>query len=113
MTKKISLSFLTIIVLAFVIAYVIYLDFRREQLGFLVSGSQVVNTSAGPIEYQTSGGSGPILLFLHGTPGGYDQLGALSGFRFIAPSRPGYLRTPLSVGRSPEEQAPGRDRGSR
>ena len=47
---------------------------------------------------------------LHGTPGGYDLalavagLFAGSGLRVIAPSRSGYLRTPLSVGRTPAEQ---------
>jgi pimeloyl-ACP methyl ester carboxylesterase len=48
---------------------------------------------------------------IHGTPGGYDQglviaemLGATQ-FQFIAVSRPGYLRTPLAVGKAPEEQA--------
>jgi len=50
-------------------------------------------------------------LFLHGTPGGYDQGSAmtemegLEGFRILTPSRPGYLRTPLEVGQTPTAQA--------
>jgi pimeloyl-ACP methyl ester carboxylesterase len=54
---------------------------------------------------------GPVLLALHGAMGGYDQgliLGrALDppGYRIVAPSRPGYLGTPLSTGRTPAEQA--------
>jgi len=105
MIKKISLGLLGLVVLTFGLAYLFYLEFRSEQLEALESGSQIADTSAGPIEYRLSGESGPILLFLHGTPGGYDQLDEMSGFRFLAPSRPGYLRTPLSVGRSPTEQA--------
>jgi pimeloyl-ACP methyl ester carboxylesterase len=50
------------------------------------------------------------LLVLHGTPGGSDQgvvAAELLGVdaRVIAPSRPGYLGTPLSTGRTPGEQA--------
>lgn len=57
-------------------------------------------------------GEGPPVLLLHGAMGGYDQglvLGETaigpSGFEFVAVSRPGYLGTPLSMGRTPEEQA--------
>ncbi|MBV9124948.1 MAG: alpha/beta hydrolase [Planctomycetes bacterium] len=76
----------------------------------LEAGSQVVHTAAGPVEYARSG-SGPVILGLHGTPGGYDQTQLLfqeftrHGFTLVAPSRPGYLRTPLSTGRTYMEQA--------
>jgi pimeloyl-ACP methyl ester carboxylesterase len=89
-------------------AYVAYLRQRKEALERLVRGSQVVETGRGPVEY-ASVGEGPAVLVLHGGGGGYDQ-GALFawpewGLRFIAPSRPGYLRTPLWVGHTFEEQA--------
>jgi pimeloyl-ACP methyl ester carboxylesterase len=70
----------------------------------------VIETSRGAVEY-ASFGSGPAVLCLHGAMGGYDQgllLGrtiGVPGYRYIGPSRPGYLGTPLSRGRSPEEQA--------
>ena len=48
---------------------------------------------------------------IHGSPGGFDQ-GLVwarhlrdGGCELIAPSRPGYLRTPLDSGRSPAQQA--------
>ena len=45
------------------------------------------------------------MLFVHGTPGGYDQRFSLDGFQVLAPSRSGYLRTPIGAGRTPREQA--------
>jgi 2-hydroxy-6-oxonona-2,4-dienedioate hydrolase len=68
-----------------------------------------ITTTAGPIEYREAG-AGSTLLILHGTPGGSDQ-GVVSArllglrARIIAPSRPGYLGTPLATGRTPAEQA--------
>jgi len=80
-----------------------------EQLG---AGSRLVNTARGPVEYAAlEGGQGPVVLALHGRPGGYDQ-GVLMArslgedlARWIAVSRPGYLRTPLETGPTPPEQA--------
>lgn len=72
--------------------------------------SKVIETAVGPMEYSEKG-EGPVLLSVHGGPGGYDQGLAISecfrlnGFRVIAPSRPGYLGTPLSSGQSLVGQA--------
>lgn len=77
----------------------------------LEGGSTVIETPKGRVEYAISGAAGPVILLVHGTPGGYDQGGLLAevaaqhGFRLIAMSRPGYLRTPLEVGRTPAAQA--------
>ena len=78
----------------------------------LLSNGRVVETPLGRVEYAERG-EGTAVLLLHGTPGGYDQvLGfvaanglANSSLRYIMPSRPGYLRTPLTSGRTPREQA--------
>lgn len=76
----------------------------------LNSESSVILTASGPIEYVKKG-SGPVVLCLHGGFGGYDQAILIGenikkhGFTVLAPSRPGYLRTPLSVGQTPEQQA--------
>jgi pimeloyl-ACP methyl ester carboxylesterase len=78
----------------------------------LTCESRVIETTRGPIEYAEYGNpTRPPLLVLHGAFGGFDhglyltrQLGPDTA-RCIAPSRPGYLRTPLHVGRSLEEQA--------
>jgi pimeloyl-ACP methyl ester carboxylesterase len=56
-------------------------------------------------------GEGAAVIALHGAMGGYDQGVILArtigeaGYRYLAVSRPGYLGTPLSSGKSPEEQA--------
>lgn len=83
---------------------------RRRALARLRFGSRVVATAQGPVEYDVAG-DGPTILIAHGLAGGYDQglylarLFTGSGLRFIAPSRPGYLQTPLSSGYTPREQA--------
>jgi pimeloyl-ACP methyl ester carboxylesterase len=74
------------------------------------AGSRIVASRCGPIEYAEAGEGWPVLV-VHGAAGGFDQgleLGAglaRAGFRVIAPSRFGYLRTPLPIDASPEAQA--------
>lgn len=73
-------------------------------------GSQMVQTSCGPIEYAIAG-NGPPVLVVHGAGGGFDQGLEFSaplaeqGFRIVALSRFGYLRTPLPQDASPSAQA--------
>jgi len=70
----------------------------------------IANTAAGPIEYSDKGVGIP-LLSIHGAGGGYDQGLANAadlvgeGYRVIAPSRFGYLRTPIPLDPSPAAQA--------
>jgi pimeloyl-ACP methyl ester carboxylesterase len=81
-----------------------------DRVAALSPTSEIAETAAGPIEY-FSAGDGPVVLGFHGTPGGYDQIALVAagviaaGFRIVGWSRPGYLRTPLEVGRTPTEQA--------
>lgn len=83
---------------------------RETRQKALAAGSHIAHTTAGPIEY-TITGSGPVVLGLHGSMGGYDQTEALAaaiaptGITMLSVSRPGYLRTPLEVGRTPAEEA--------
>ena len=65
----------------------------------VATGSEVISTPCGPIEYADVG-TGPAILAIHGAGGGFDQGLALAnpfrtkGYRVIAMSRFGYLRTP-------------------
>lgn len=65
----------------------------------------MIETRVGPIEYVLEGDGDQVVLSVHGTPGGYDQRFGLDGFQVLAPSWPGYLRTPIGAGRTPREQA--------
>jgi pimeloyl-ACP methyl ester carboxylesterase len=72
--------------------------------------SAVIQTSAGALEYGEAG-AGPPALMIHGTGGGFDQGLAFAaplaarGWRVIAPSRFGYLRTDFPDDPSSERQA--------
>ena len=91
---------------------VAYRRYRRElgsMRAALDSGSTISETAAGPVEYAESGEGEPMLV-IHGAGGGYDQ-GLLigrdigEGYRVIAPSRFGYLKTPVPKDPSPSAQA--------
>ncbi len=83
---------------------------EKEVITKLAEGSELARTSAGVVEYATAG-EGPTILGVHGGMGGYDQGLVVCrpfiqrGFSVICPSRPGYLRTPASAGRTFAEQA--------
>jgi 2-hydroxy-6-oxonona-2,4-dienedioate hydrolase len=71
---------------------------------------QVIESAHGQIEFAESGG-GPAVLMIHGAGGGFDQ-GLFLGrsflehdYRVIAPSRFGYLGTPLPADASAEAQS--------
>jgi pimeloyl-ACP methyl ester carboxylesterase len=73
-------------------------------------GSAIAQTACGPIEYAITG-QGPAVLVVHGAGGGFDQVAAMArdlgarGYTAIAPSRFGYLRTPLPADASAQAQA--------
>jgi pimeloyl-ACP methyl ester carboxylesterase len=76
----------------------------------LRAASRTVKTRCGESEYATTSTGSPVLIS-HGTLGGFDQgmvaaeLILTPQFRPIAISLPGYLRTPLCAGPTPEQQA--------
>jgi len=76
------------------------------------AGGRVLRTERGDIELAESGpADGLPLLLIHGSGGGFDQGLALGrtlappGVRVIAPSRFGYLRSPMPADPSGEQQA--------
>ena len=94
----------------FVLVYANYQGDIRQARERILAGSQIVDTPCGPIEYAVAGDGFPLLV-VHGAGGGFDQ-GldfskplVQSGFRVIAMSRFGYLRTPLPGDASPAAQA--------
>ena len=92
---------------------VAWLSFARdlgEAVARLEGRSEVVSTPFGAVEFAEAG-TGTPLLMIHGSGGGFDQGlefagGAIGGgYRVIAPSRFGYLRSEFPENASPELQA--------
>lgn len=91
-------------------AYPRYQRDKRNMLARLRSGSQMLTTPYGEVEYAAVGKGQPILI-IHGAGGGYDQ-GLLlrqvmnaDDYTVVSISRPGYRRTPLESGKTMAEQA--------
>ncbi len=86
-----------------------YREARWAALARLRSGSRIIQTPAGTVEFARRG-QGPVVMVVHGGGGGYDQALVIArklggAYQFIAPSRFGYLRSPLQADNSPAAQA--------
>ncbi len=110
--NALRLSILMTILLAFI--FLLYLPYRRDirnAYAHLESlERQIVETDCGPIEVAIRGDGEPVLV-IHGISGGFDQGLGISesslgdGYTVIAPSRFGYLGTPLPANATPATQA--------
>jgi pimeloyl-ACP methyl ester carboxylesterase len=96
-----------------VAAATVWLTFRRDMGALsarMLSAASVVQTSQGPVAYE-SGGTGAPVMAIHGAGGGHDQGRILAeaflpaGYRWIAPSRFGYPGSPLPPDPSTAAQA--------
>jgi pimeloyl-ACP methyl ester carboxylesterase len=111
-TLRIAAGLFGLVVLTFAGSIVFFLMWSSNHARELEAGSKVISTARGDIEVAIAGEGAPFLQ-LHGVPGGYDQIlppgrsqsVSSGGIMTIAVSRPGYLRTPLASGRTPQEQA--------
>lgn len=87
-----------------------WFEWEHDLVEELNSQSTLQSTPLGEIEYAIRG-SGPVIVGIHGAPGGYDQIFAhlpeliTEGFSVLGWSRPGYLRTSLEVGKTIDQQA--------
>ena len=103
-------SLQVILVLVAVAVSLAYVAYRRDidrEFERISTGSRIAQTPCGPIEYMSTGEGDPVLV-VHGAGGGFDQVGTdlvAPGFRVIAVSRFGYLRTPLPADASAAAQA--------
>ncbi|MFC1997442.1 alpha/beta fold hydrolase [Chloroflexota bacterium] len=75
----------------------------------VINSGKKIETQLGCVVYGTQG-EGPPVLVIHGAGGGFDQALHTAqmfgrGFQWVAPSRFGYLGTPLPQNPSPETQA--------
>lgn len=91
-------------------AYLRYRHELNEKAQKLEANSFIADTKCGPIEYGREGTGRPALV-IHGAGGGYDQGLYLAremlgeGYDVVAPSRFGYLRTPVPADASHVAQA--------
>ncbi|HWE22035.1 MAG TPA: alpha/beta hydrolase [Hyphomicrobiaceae bacterium] len=110
MTRQIAGLLLMLIAVCGAIVFGLYRRDLAQVRVHVREGSGLATTSAGAIEY-AGRGNGPAVLAVHGAGGGYDQGLSIAasflgqGFKVIAPSRFGYLRTPVPQDASPAAQA--------
>jgi pimeloyl-ACP methyl ester carboxylesterase len=109
MLREISIALIAVLLLAGLILALNYQsDISKAQER--IRKGHIIETACGPIEYSTEG-EGPNVLVVHGAGGGFDQglwfanVRMSKEFHIIAPSRFGYLGTPLPTNASPVEQA--------
>ncbi|MBU0944243.1 MAG: alpha/beta hydrolase [Proteobacteria bacterium] len=103
MKKKLLKRFLlgTLVLTVGIPSGLVYRQYREDMsLAYqrLSSGAQYIETACGPLQY-TEFGDGAPMLIVHGAGGGYDQgeyFARLIGgnYRWISPSRFGFLATP-------------------
>jgi pimeloyl-ACP methyl ester carboxylesterase len=111
-SNSLRLSVVVLLLVAFF--FLIYLPYRRDirnAYDHLESlERQIVETDCGPIEAAIRGEGEPVLV-IHGISGGFDQGVGISqsslgdGYKVIAPSRFGYLGTPMPANATPASQA--------
>jgi len=96
--RRILFVILAILIVVTAGVYAIYERDLAAARARLVGRSATVETSFGTLEYAVMGNGEPMLI-VHGAEGGFDQgidmTGAMAGrgYRLIAPSRFGYLRS--------------------
>ena len=97
-------------VISFVAGAASFISWKRRTVALSRRRSEVAETTGGAVEF-TRAGEGPVILHFHAGAAGCDQTLALSwdfheaGYEVVTPSRPGYLRTPLTTGAKPEQAA--------
>jgi pimeloyl-ACP methyl ester carboxylesterase len=112
MTIALNILMMTGIVILLVIAITLirYAVWKNARVSQLNADSEIIQTANGPVEYRWWGDGDTVMLYIHGTPGGYDQYvpretHTAESARVLTLSRPGYLNTPVDTGRSAEDQA--------
>jgi pimeloyl-ACP methyl ester carboxylesterase len=101
------------VVAGVLVCFAVYAMFRGDLARHyerIANGSRLVETRCGTVELGEAGQGAPLLI-AHGSGGGFDQAMlagadfARLGWRVIAPSRFGYLRTPFPSDASAAAQA--------
>lgn len=110
MIRRASAALAVLLLLLAALIWAAYVREIHAARARVASGSKLIHTPCSSIEYADEG-TGPVLFAIHGAGGGFDQSLEMardflpSGYRVVAPSRFGYLRTPLPADASPMAQA--------
>ena len=109
MTRRVLRWSVAGLILVVTLVSTVYLRDINHTYDRISGKSTVIASPYGDIEY-TEGGSGPLALVIHGSGGGYDQGELIAQtvlgdqFRWIAPSRFGYLRSTFHEGANWDDQ---------
>ena len=104
------IAIITVMVVLFITTYSTYSEQMKLANERIQNESQIMKTEYGNLEYAVRGEGKPILL-VHGAGGGFDQglwLGEIcleNGYKFIAPSKFGYLKSDTPDNKSIKVQA--------
>lgn len=110
MLRKVIYLLLIVFTVVSLSVYVSFSGDMKKAYARVTGHSRVIKSPYGDIEY-AEGGSGPAVLVIHGSGGGYDQGELLAQellgnqFHWIAPSRFGYLRSDCPTAASFDDQA--------
>ncbi len=110
MLKYILLTTVAVLIVAVIFVFAVYRAEMMREYERVRAGGTVIPSPYGDIEY-TERGSGPTVLVIHGSGGGYDQGELIAhvvlgeDFRWITPSRFGYLRSTFREDASWDDQA--------
>jgi 2-hydroxy-6-oxonona-2,4-dienedioate hydrolase len=108
--RRILFIVLAVIIVISAFVYAMFTRDMADAHARLTGRSSTIETSFGALEYAVLGEGEPILV-VHGAEGGFDQsldmTGALAerGYRLIAPSRFGYLRSAIPANPTTAMQA--------
>jgi pimeloyl-ACP methyl ester carboxylesterase len=108
---NILIGLIGVIILVIFGLWVYFLVWRKNAEKTLPKNTIVFESSQGAIEYHPVEGITNPVLVLHGTPGSvfvnmlFEDIFSDAGLSMVSVSRPGYYKTPLSSGKTLEEQS--------
>jgi 2-hydroxy-6-oxonona-2,4-dienedioate hydrolase len=112
--KLILIIFLILVGIIILVLFCLWIYFqvwKNNAEKTLPKYSKLFESSQGAIEYYTVGDMTNPVLVLHGTPGSvfvnmlWEDIFSDAGLSMVSVSRPGYYQTPLSSGKTLEEQS--------
>jgi 2-hydroxy-6-oxonona-2,4-dienedioate hydrolase len=108
---NVFIGLIVVIILVLFGFWIYFQVWKKNAEKTLPKYSKLFESSQGAIEYYTVGDMTNPVLVLHGTPGSvfvnmlWEDIFSDAGLSMVSVSRPGYYQTPLSSGKTLEEQS--------